>query len=140
MEQIQGSAFADMSHPTPMLQVGQPGDTGTVEFSDMLFTSIGPLPGLVMVEWNVAALKPGSIGMWDTHFRLGGAIGTKMQVRDCLMNQPIKSGCVAASLMLHITQQANGYFENVWVWVADHDLGEYFWEVYAFTTCANIWQ
>jgi hypothetical protein len=133
-----GSAFADMSHPTPMIQVGQPGETGTVEFSDMLFTSIGPLPGLVMVEWNVAASKTGSVGMWDTHFRLGGAIGTKMQVGDCPMNGPIKSGCIAASLMLHITPQANGYFENVWAWVADHDLGECFWEVCASATCANI--
>ena len=34
-----------------------------VEFSDMPFTSIGPLPGLVMVEWDVAALKTGSLGI-----------------------------------------------------------------------------
>ena len=100
--------------------------------------SIGALLGLVMVEWNVAASKTGSVGMWDTHFRLGGAIGTKMQVGDCPMNGPIKSGCIAASLMLHITPQANGYFENVWAWVADHDLGECFWEVCASATCANI--
>lgn len=80
----------------------------------MLFTSIGALPGLVMVEWNVAASKTGSVGMWDIHFQLGGAIGTKMQVGDCPMDQLIKSDCFAAFLMLHITQQANGYFENVW--------------------------
>jgi glucan 1,3-beta-glucosidase len=119
-----GSAFADMSKPTPMIQVGQPGDTGTVEFSDILFTSIGALPGLVMVEWNVAAAKTGSAGMWDTHFRVGGAIGTKLQVADCPLGQPIQSGCIAASLMLHITAQADGYFENVWAWVADHDLDD----------------
>jgi hypothetical protein len=46
-----------------MIQFGQPGDSGIVEFSDMLFTSIGPLPGLVMVEWNVAASKIGSVSM-----------------------------------------------------------------------------
>ncbi|KAK5157149.1 hypothetical protein LTS14_004667 [Recurvomyces mirabilis] len=119
-----GSAFANMAEPTPMIQVGQPGDTGTVEFSDILFTSIGPLPGLVMVEWNVAATETGSVGMWDTHFRVGGAIGTKMQVADCPLGQPIKTGCIAASLLLHITPQANGYFENVWAWVADHDLDD----------------
>jgi glucan 1,3-beta-glucosidase len=119
-----GSAFADMLNPTPMIQVGRPGDTGTVEFSDMIFTSIGPLPGLVMVEWNVAASKTGSVGMWDTHFRVGGAIGTKLQAADCPANQPIQSKCIAASLMLHITPSGNGYFENVWAWVADHDLDD----------------
>jgi glucan 1,3-beta-glucosidase len=119
-----GSAFGSMANPKPMIQVGQPGDTGTVEFSDMLFTSIGALSGLIMVEWNVAASKTGSVGMWDTHFRVGGAIGTKLQVADCPLGQPIKAGCVAASLLLHITPQANGYFENVWAWVADHDLDD----------------
>lgn len=34
-----------------------------VEFSDMPFTSIGPFPGLVMVEWDVAVSKTGSVGM-----------------------------------------------------------------------------
>lgn len=34
-----------------------------VEFSDMPFTSIGAFPGLVMVEWDVAASKTGSVGM-----------------------------------------------------------------------------
>ncbi|GAB7334645.1 hypothetical protein MBLNU13_g06604t2 [Cladosporium sp. NU13] len=119
-----GSTFADMLNPTPMIQVGQPGDTGTVEFSDMIFTSIGPLPGLVMVDWNVAASKTGCVGMWDTHFRVGGAIGTKLQAVDCLANQPIQFKCIAASVMLHITPSGNGYFENVWAWVADHGLDD----------------
>lgn len=46
-----------------MIQFGQPGDSSTVEFFDMLFISIGTLPGLVMVEWNVAASKTESVGM-----------------------------------------------------------------------------
>jgi hypothetical protein len=71
-----GTYFADMSNPKPMIQVGKVGDIGTVEISDMLFTSIGALPGLVLVEWNVQAEMPGSVGMWDTHFRVGGAYGT----------------------------------------------------------------
>jgi glucan 1,3-beta-glucosidase len=62
--------------------------------------------------------------MWDTHFRVGGAIGTKLQAADCPANQPIQSKCIAASLMLHITPSGNGYFENVWAWVADHDLDD----------------
>jgi glucan 1,3-beta-glucosidase len=56
-----------------MLKVGNEGDVGTVEISDMLFTSVGALPGLVMVEWNVAAETQGSVGMWDVHYRVGGA-------------------------------------------------------------------
>ncbi|KAK3899833.1 PLC-like phosphodiesterase, partial [Staphylotrichum tortipilum] len=32
------------------------------------------------------------------------------------------AGCHAASLLLHITQQASGYFDNMWLWVADHML------------------
>ncbi|WPH01347.1 Hypothetical protein R9X50_00418900 [Acrodontium crateriforme] len=27
-------------------------------------------------------------------------------------------------MMLHVTPQSNGYFENVWAWVADHDLDD----------------
>jgi hypothetical protein len=26
--------------------------------------------------------------------------------------------------MMHITEKASGYFENVWLWVADHDLDD----------------
>jgi len=45
-----GSFFADINDPKTMIQVGQPGDVGSVEISDILFTSIGALPGLVMVQ------------------------------------------------------------------------------------------
>ena len=32
--------------------------------------------------------------------------------------------CIAAALMLHITKYGDGYFENMWAWVADHDLDD----------------
>ncbi|WPH01346.1 exo-1,3-beta-D-glucanase [Acrodontium crateriforme] len=48
-----GSYFGDIKSPKVMLQVGNVGDKGTVEISDMLFTSTGALPGLILVEWNV---------------------------------------------------------------------------------------
>jgi glucan 1,3-beta-glucosidase len=70
-----------------MVRVGAPNDTGTVEISDMLFTSIGALPGLIMVEWNVQAETQGSVGMWDAHFRVGGAIGTELQLAQCPPNR-----------------------------------------------------
>ncbi|KAK4860839.1 hypothetical protein LT330_004570 [Penicillium expansum] len=119
-----GDYFADMTSPKVMIQVGNPGDVGTVEISDMLFTSIGELPGLVMMEWNVQAEIQGSVGIWDSHFRVGGAYGSKLQLAECPTSNSIASGCVAASLILHITPESNGYFENMWLWVADHDIDD----------------
>lgn len=119
-----GDYFADIASPKVMIQVGNPGDVGTVEISDMLFTSIGELPGLVMMEWNVQAEIQGSVGIWDSHFRVGGAYGSKLQLAECPTSDSIASGCVAASLMLHITPESNGYFENMWLWVADHDIDD----------------
>ena len=119
-----GPYFADMTNPKPMIQVGNVGDVGTVEISDMLFTSIGALPGLILVEWNIQAETQGSVGIWDAHFRLGGAYGTDLQVAQCPSSEPIQSGCIAASMMLHITPSSNGYFENMWAWVADHDIDD----------------
>lgn len=107
-----------------MVQVGQASDVGTVEISDILFTSVGSLPGLIMVEWNVQGEEKGSVGMWDTHFRVGGAYGTELQVAQCPPQTTIQEGCIAAAMMMHITQTSSGYFENVWAWVADHDIDD----------------
>ncbi|KAI1295256.1 exo-1,3-beta-D-glucanase [Xylaria venustula] len=119
-----GDFFANETDPQPMLQVGLPGDTGIIEISDMLFTSIGALPGLVLVQWNIAADEQGSAALWDAHFRLGGADGTKLQVSECPMGAAIQESCIAASMMLHIPSWGNGYFENMWAWIADHDLDD----------------
>lgn len=40
------------------------GDAGVVEISDILFTTQGPTPGVVLVEWNAQDSSPGSAGMW----------------------------------------------------------------------------
>lgn len=119
-----GTFFADASNPQVMVRVGNSNDIGTVEISDMLFTSIGALPGLIMVEWNVPAKDQGSVGMWDAHFRVGGVIGTELQVAQCPPQPLIPIGCIAASIMMHLTNNSNGYFENVWAWVADHDIDD----------------
>ncbi|KAF2153724.1 glycoside hydrolase family 55 protein [Myriangium duriaei CBS 260.36] len=121
-----GSAFSQLGNPTPMIKVGNPGDIGTVEISDILFTSIGPLPGLVMVEWNIAEEQQGSAGIWDAHFRVGGAYGTHLSLADCPISTQIDvaPNCWAAAMMLHITPSSTGYFENMWAWVADHDLDD----------------
>jgi hypothetical protein len=61
--------------------------------------------------------------MWDSHFRVRGANGTELQVADCpKLTGSVNKNCMAASMLLHLTASSSGYFENVWAWVADHDL------------------
>jgi hypothetical protein len=121
-----GAAFADQSNPTPVFQVGQPGDTGSVEMSDLIFETLGPAPGAILVEWNVAESFQGSSGMWDVHMRIGGSAGTELQSNTCGKNPnvtaPANPSCEGAFLLLHVTSQATIYLENNWFWVADHEL------------------
>lgn len=62
-----------------MLQVGKPGDVGAVEMQDLIFTTVGPTPGAILVEWNIKADSPGSAGLWDCYARIAGATGTKLR-------------------------------------------------------------
>jgi hypothetical protein len=121
-----GTAFQDQSNPTPVFQVGQPGDTGSVEISDLIFETLGPQPGAIMVEWNVAEASQGSVGMWDVHMRIGGSAGTKLQSDTCAKNPNVTAAanpdCEGAFLLLHVTSKASIYLENNWFWVADHEL------------------
>ncbi|KAF4548363.1 Glucan 1,3-beta-glucosidase-like protein 1 [Elsinoe fawcettii] len=118
-----GSKFGDPLNPRPMLRVGQPGQSGNVELQDLIFTSKGATPGLIMIEWNVQAAKPGSAGMWDCHTRSGGAVGTQLESTDCPSSET-RDSCKAGSMLMHVTDKASGYFENVWLWVADHDIDD----------------
>jgi hypothetical protein len=38
-----------------MLRVGRPGDVGSVELQDLIFTTQGPTAGAILVEWNIKA-------------------------------------------------------------------------------------
>ncbi|KAJ6263043.1 Glucan 1,3-beta-glucosidase [Drechslerella dactyloides] len=116
-----GSYFQDANSPKVMVQVGNAGDKGVVEMSDFLFTVKGATAGAILVEWNVHETTQGSAAMWDCHFRVGGAKGSNLQLEQCPKGTVSKS-CKAASMLLHITTKSSGYFENVWAWVADHDL------------------
>ncbi|KIW10000.1 hypothetical protein PV08_11776 [Exophiala spinifera] len=125
-----GPFWGDQMNPKPVLKVGNPGDVGTVEISDLIFETRGPCPGAIIVEWNIKAQGPALAGMWDAHWRIGGSAGTNLQSDKCIKtpSQPITSGssvltdCIGAFLLLHVTPQADGYFENTWGWVADHEL------------------
>ncbi|KAK0623773.1 pectate lyase superfamily protein-domain-containing protein, partial [Immersiella caudata] len=116
-----GPKFANASEPRVMFKVGKENDHGTVELQDLLFTTKGATPGAVLVEWNVNAVERGLAGLWDCHVRIGGATGTDLNPADCpaLVDTPSPK-CQAASMMMHITPKASGYFENMWLWVADH--------------------
>lgn len=59
----------------------------------------------------------------DSHFRIGGARGTGLQAPDCpKLTGAVNPKCIAGSMLLHMTATSTGYLENVWAWVADHDL------------------
>lgn len=120
------SAFKDQKNPKPVFQVGQPGDKGTVEMSDLIFGTAGPQPGAIIMEWNVAGEKQGDAALWDVHTRIGGYAGTDLQLEQCAKNpnatNPINPDCFGAFLMLHVTDGGSAYLENTWYWVADHDL------------------
>ena len=121
-----GKHFSSQSSPAPVFQVGQPGDKGSVEMSDLIFTTKGPQPGAILIEWNIAETSQGSSGMWDVHARVGGFAGTDLQSDKCAKTPKVDTtaipACMGAFLMLHVTQHATIYLENTWFWVADHEL------------------
>ncbi|KAI9888746.1 MAG: hypothetical protein M1814_006478 [Vezdaea aestivalis] len=123
-----GPFFGDMANPKPVLQVGAPDGTtaAAVELSDIILSTSGPTPGAILMEWNVRDSSPGSCGIWDVHFRIGGFAGSKLQSDLCAKTPNSTTlpnpSCEAAFLLLHITKKATLYAENAWFWVADHEL------------------
>lgn len=55
-----GSFFSDIKNPQVMIQVGQKGDVGILEMTDLLFTVRGSTAGAILMEWNVHADAQGS--------------------------------------------------------------------------------
>lgn len=116
-----GAKFVDGESPRPIVKVGEKGDVGSVEIQDLLFTTKGAAPGAIVLQWNIHESSPGSAAMWDTHIRVGGAIGSELQATNCpKLTGKINKDCVAAAMLVHITSKASAYFENTWFWVADH--------------------
>lgn len=116
-----GAAFRDAKNPKPLIQVGNAGETGVSQFVDMLFTVAEILPGCTLVQVNMAGTKPGDVGFWNTHFRIGGARGSKVHTQ---CGDP--ATCKAARMCAHLTSQSSSYWENSWCWSADHDLDDGF--------------
>jgi glucan 1,3-beta-glucosidase len=72
-----GKKFQDVNDPHVFIRVGDPGQKGLVEISDIIITGKGSLPGAVYMEWNMRELADdqGSAAMWEVLFRIGGALG-----------------------------------------------------------------
>ncbi|KAL3471491.1 pectate lyase superfamily protein-domain-containing protein [Aspergillus californicus] len=113
-----GSNYYNPDSPGTMVKVGNAGDVGVAQFTDMLFTVADVLQGCKMVEVNMAGSTPGAVGFWNTHFRIGGAAGSKVQT-NCYGNPDT---CKAAWGLLHLTSTSSAYIENLWGWTADHNL------------------
>jgi glucan 1,3-beta-glucosidase len=121
------SFFNNMNSPQPVVQVGTPGSTGQVQWSDMIVSTQGAQAGAILIEWNLATSGTPS-GMWDVHTRIGGFVGSNLQVAQCEKNPgstSINDACIGAFMSMHVTPSASGlYMENNWLWTADHDIDD----------------
>lgn len=119
-----GSIFLDASNPKPVVQIGNSGDIGTCEISEMRFTVSEILPGAIICQVNLAPLQAGDVGIWNSTITIGGTRDT--QVTYTCQNQDT-SNTKAAFMALHLTKTSSAYLENVWGWCADHyiDIGAF---------------
>jgi glucan 1,3-beta-glucosidase len=121
-----GSFFSDQTNPQPVIQVGTTGQSGVIEWSDMIVSTQGATEGAILIQWNLASPATTPSGMWDVHARVGGYTGSNLQVAQCAVGatQP-NTNCIAGFQSMHITPSASGvYMENVWLWTADHDIDD----------------
>jgi glucan 1,3-beta-glucosidase len=119
-----GSFFNNMNSPAPVVQVGTSGETGTVQWSDMIVATQGTQAGAILIEWNLASPAGTPSGMWDVHTRIGGFTGSNLQVAQCpASGTGVDTSCIGAFMSMYITSSASGlYLENNWFWNADHDI------------------
>lgn len=59
-----GPEFADANRAKAMITVGKGETDGIVQMENLLFTSRGSLPGLVLLQWNLKSSQQGDVGMW----------------------------------------------------------------------------
>lgn len=105
-----------------MFQMGKEGDKGTIQVTDMAFDVADVLPGVILVENNAAGCRPGSVGLWDTHFRAGGTIGSAVETKCASYPKSDIPGCKAAFMFLHLKPESSTYMESVWGWSVNRDL------------------
>ncbi|KAF2972638.1 hypothetical protein GQX73_g912 [Xylaria multiplex] len=123
-----GSVFNNVSSPKPVVQVGNSGESGVVEWSDMMVSTKGAQAGAILIQWNLASPSGSPSGMWDVHTRIGGTKGSGLTYAECPAapsSTIINNNCRSGNTAMHITTSAsNLYLENVWLWTADHDVDD----------------
>ena len=117
-----GPKFQDAKNPCPVIRVGYAGERGELLIADMVFSTRGNAAGAIVMEWNVHERQQGSVAMFDAHIRIGGFRGSEQELTECPKYAKLTELPRAAFLSLHVTKQASGYFQNVWIWTADHEL------------------
>jgi glucan 1,3-beta-glucosidase len=90
-----GSYFNNMASPQPVVRVGHAGDTGQVQWSDMIVSTQGQQAGAVLIEWNLNTSGTPS-GMWDVHTRIGGFVGSNLQYAQCPSGSQNTGSCIGA--------------------------------------------
>ncbi|KAK3063140.1 hypothetical protein LTR53_019042, partial [Teratosphaeriaceae sp. CCFEE 6253] len=119
-----------MNKPQPVVQIGKPGEGGSIEWSDMIVSTQGQQRGATLFEYNLNSPSSSPSGIWDVHARVGGFAGSNLQLADCPTTPTVNvtadnldQDCIAAFMSMHLTKTSSGlYLENVWIWVADHDV------------------
>jgi glucan 1,3-beta-glucosidase len=125
-----GTFFSNMGSPQPVVQVGKPAESGTVEWSDMIVSTQGAQAGAILIQWNLVSSSSSPAGMWDVHTRIGGFAGSQLRLSQCPTTSTtvynagnIRTNCIAAFMHMHVTTGVTGlYLENNWFWTADHDV------------------
>jgi glucan 1,3-beta-glucosidase len=93
-----GNFFNDMNNTKPVVQVGNAGQAGQVEWTDMIVSAQGAQVGVIAIEWNLAASGTPS-GMWDVHVRIGGFAVSNLQISQCPKtpgDPTVNGACMAA--------------------------------------------
>lgn len=88
------ASWTDATNPQPLLSA--PADS-SVQIADLMFSANGNVPGCVFLDWQSDA----NSGAWDVEWRLEYTAHTLMHVHGA---------------------NAGGMFEEMWGWVADHDI------------------
>ncbi|KAF1809958.1 pectin lyase-like protein [Eremomyces bilateralis CBS 781.70] len=116
-----GDNFKDPDNPKPVVQVGEPGEKGSLLMSDFIISVAEPLPGAKLLEVSLSPDDTSEpVHIRNVHFRVGGSLGTTLRTgTNCTENA---ASCPAAWCLLHLAPSSGAYIKNMWGWTADHDL------------------
>ncbi|KAG5220072.1 glycoside hydrolase family protein [Salix suchowensis] len=122
-----GKKFQDPNEPRVMVQVGGKGSIGTVEISDIMFSTIGPGETAFQVHWVVLRRSTGSGWRYRDRVEHTRSCGPTCKLRDVGLPHKVTAGtdldfahcpkgsaddaCMASFLALHLTRHCSAYLE-----------------------------